>query len=236
VPTIRRNTAIAITAITTAASLAGCELAKPEAATPETVTITATPEDTAPAAPVAPEASSEPSNTPLPLNAADDAERPSPLTDPELAKRAEEFAQDMTRYLFEWDTTKITRDRVIELLLIFADPTGVETNGLVQDFETYLPSEADWETLTNYSTRQWLAVDRIDMPPSWPHLVADTGEDMLPGTIAYTVEGVRNRVGTFDGEEIAYRTPVLFTMFLTCQPTFDSCHLMRLSRLGNTLE
>jgi len=230
---IRRNTVTAIAFLLAAASFPGCELAKPETATPETVTVTASPEATTPASP---EASSEPSNTPLPLDPDAGGEKPSPLTDPELAERAEQYAKDITRYLFEWDTTKITRDRVIELLLIFADPTGVETNGLVQDFETYLPSDKDWETLTGYSTRQWLAVDRIEMPPSWPQLVADTGEDMLPGTIAYTVEGIRNRVGTFDGQENAYRTPVLFTMFLTCQPTFDSCHLMRLSRLGSTLE
>ena len=58
---------------------------------------------------------------------------------------------------------------------------------------------------------------------------------LLPGTTAFTVTGIRHRAGHWGENPVETDRPVAFTMFITCQPTFDHCRLLRLSRVDAPL-
>lgn len=58
---------------------------------------------------------------------------------------------------------------------------------------------------------------------------------LAEGTIAYTIEGTRHREGVWNDEQVTSEHPVMFTVFIVCAPTYDTCHLLRLSQLDNPL-
>ena len=144
------------------------------------------------------------------------------------------FATAVARALFDWDTTgsQTLADHRGRLLAV-ADPTGVESPGLVTDLGGYLPSAQAWDFLAGYDTRQWIEVTDARVPGQW-HAVA-AGSELAPGTTALTVTGVRHRAGTWEGSEVTARFDVAFTAVVVCGPTYPRCYLLRLSRLDEPL-
>jgi len=147
------------------------------------------------------------------------------------------FARLVAETLFDWDTNVDTPSAVRDRLLVWADPTGDETNGLVADLGMYLPDPDTWATLRSYATVQTLQIDSVETPSSWPGIVASAAPgSLLPGTSAWTITGVRHREGVAFGQPTSVDRPVSFTMFVTCAPSFPECHLMRLGQPDNPLQ
>ena len=80
----------------------------------------------------------------------------------------------------------------------------------------------------------WLAVASLFLGPGEALAQAPEGQ-LAPGTVAYTIEGTRHRTGTWNGEPVDSAHKVEFTVFVVCAPTYDTCHLLRLSQLDNPL-
>lgn len=120
--------------------------------------------------------------------------------------------------------------------MAIADPTGESSAGLASDLAGYLPSAAAWAELRQYETRQWLTVATISIPGSWATALVQAGDDLLPGTAAYTIRGTRHRAGVWEGELVTSEHELAFTVFIVCAPTYSQCHVLRLSRLGEPLE
>lgn len=148
----------------------------------------------------------------------------------------QEFATAVAHALFTWDTFTLLRPRDHrDVLLEVADPTGVETPGLVADLDRYLPDQATWTKLQEYRTRQWLHIDSVSVPEQWADAQAAGGDAITEGTIAYTVEGTRHRAGVWHDDPVTSQHQVAFTIFLTCAPTAEQCALLRLSLLDQPL-
>jgi hypothetical protein len=149
-----------------------------------------------------------------------------------------EFASVVAAAIFDWETTSGNGvEEYVARLIDIADPTGEETPGLVADLAGYLPTATAWGDLRTYSTRQWLEVDSVQVPSLWPQALAQAPEGaLLPGSAAYTVSGVRHRAGVWQGETVASEHEVAFTVFMVCRPSYDRCHLLRLSRLDEPLD
>lgn len=145
------------------------------------------------------------------------------------------FARRITSMLFDWDSTTDTPAAITSELLARADPTGQETPGLLADVPAYLPDGVWWQRLGEYRTRQDLEITSAFVPTAWTDAVA-TGQvtDLLPGTTAVTVEGIRHRSGEVASHPEVARSPVAFTMFVVCPPD-DECRLLRLSAPGKAL-
>ena len=62
----------------------------------------------------------------------------------------------------------------------------------------------------------------------------------LPGLLqrdkSLASEQVRHRAGVWQGEAVASEHGVTFTVFMVCGPSYDRCHLLRLSRLDEPLD
>lgn len=147
------------------------------------------------------------------------------------------FAMAAAEEVFEWDTTTATNtDGYFARLVEIADPGGVESDGLVADLTTYLPTSDTWTELRRYRTRQWLEIDRAEVPSTW-EATARNGEayGLEPGTTAYTITGVRHRAGTWNDRTVTSKHPVRFTVFIICAPRYPTCYLLRLSRLDHPL-
>jgi len=160
---------------------------------------------------------------------------PRPLTgisDPEA------FAEAVARALFDWDTAAPNpRSEYAGRLLVVADPTGAESPALVADVASYLPTDEAWADLKPYYTRQWIEIESITVPDLWPQAVSEAGPGgFAPGTRAYTIEGARHRTGVWEGDDVTAAHEVAFTVFIVCEPTYPSCHLLRLSRLDEPLQ
>lgn len=149
----------------------------------------------------------------------------------------ESFARSVASALFTWDTyTLLSPQDHRDVLLQVADPSGLETPGLVSDLDGYLPDQATWTQLQEYQTRQWLDIDRAYVPDQWDDAEAAAGDSLAPGTIAYTIEGTRHREGVWYDKPVTSAHDVAFTIFLTCPPDGDqSCYLLRLSVLDEPL-
>jgi hypothetical protein len=160
------------------------------------------------------------------------------LTRPSTMEDPAEFARLVATMLFEWDTAGGHGvEEYVARLIELADPTGEETPGLVADLTGYLPNATTWTQLRHYSTRQWLEIDAVTVPTLWPKAVAQAPDGaLLPGSAAYTVTGVRHRTGVWHGEPVTSRHAVTFTVFMVCGPSYDACHLLRLSRLDEPLD
>jgi hypothetical protein len=149
---------------------------------------------------------------------------------------SERFARQVAEGLFAWDTATMDRSDVTDKLIAVGDPAGEETAGLASDIANYLPDPETWVKLRGMGTRQWLDIDTVETPDKWGQAVRDAAPgQILPGTVAYTVTGVRHRDGVWEDEPAVFQQPVTFTVFVTCQPAYPECRLMRLSKLGDPL-
>lgn len=149
---------------------------------------------------------------------------------------AEAYVRAVAQALFDWDTfTLLTPADHRAVLIEDADPSGIETPGLIADLDAYLPSTSTWRSLAEYRTRQHLEIDRVYIPAQWEEAVAVSGGQIADGTIAYTIEGTRHREGVWYDDPVTSAHPVTFTVFVSCPPIFDRCHLLRLSQLDNPL-
>lgn len=147
------------------------------------------------------------------------------------------FARRVAEAIFVWDTTTlVTRTDHLERLIEVADPTGEATPGLVFDLSGYLPTPHAWAELAKHRTRQWLTTRSVTTPTTWAEAQAQAGEQLLPGSTARTIHGIRHRAGTWDGEPVASEHAVAFTVFIVCGPSYPRCHLLRLSMLDTPLD
>ena len=125
----------------------------------------------------------------------------------------------------------------VDRLVAVADPTGEESAGLVSDIANYLPTTTAWANLREYRTRQWLEITTTRVPSVWPQALAEAGTDgLLPGTTAYTIEGIRHREGIWEDSPASSAHKVNFTVFLVCAPSYPTCHVLRLSLPDKPLE
>lgn len=173
-----------------------------------------------------------PAATPTPVPATDVLRPIEPTADPPT------FAVAVARALFDWDTTHTAPlSHYTGRLIAVADPGGDEAPGLVADLSEYLPNASTWAELRPYDTRQWIGIDSVSMPHLWPRALAEAGATGLrPGTTAYTIQGVRHRAGMWEGQRVTTAHDVAFTVFLVCQPSYPTCHLLRLSILDQPLQ
>lgn len=158
---------------------------------------------------------------------------------PEVAPSADPamFAGNVATALFRWDTASgfMPLDYT-SVVLEVGDPSGTEQAGLAADIATYLPSRQVWIELRQYATTQHLTIEDVYVPDAWDDAVAQAQPGQLAeGTIAYTIEGTRHRTGVWNDEDVSSEHAVAFTVFLVCAPTYDTCHLLRLSELDNPL-
>ena len=143
----------------------------------------------------------------------------------------------MARTLFDWDTAAAwALSEYTGRLLAVADPTGQESPGLVADIAGYLPTVEAWAFLKPYYTRQWLEISSVEVPDLWDQALAEAGPGLAPGTTAYTIRGTRHRAGVWEGEPVTSEHEVAFTVFIVCEPSYPTCHLLRLSRLDEPLD
>ncbi len=173
-----------------------------------------------------------------PVDPASPSGQPGEAELPDLPRtnNPEAYVRAVAAALFNWDTfTLLTPSDHRGVLIEDADPSGTETPGLVADLDGYFPSASTWRDLAEYRTRQHLETDRVFIPDQWEEAVAASGGQIAAGTVAYTVEGTRHRDGVWYGDPVQSEHSVAFTVFVSCEPVFDRCHLLRLSELDNPL-
>ncbi|WP_179752699.1 hypothetical protein [Microlunatus parietis] len=166
-----------------------------------------------------------------------------PQTPPRLPAVAgsddpETFIRNVAEVLFAWDTASgfMPLDYT-SVILAVGDPSGEEQAGLASDVAIYLPTREAWIELRQYATAQHLTIDNIFVPEAWDTVVEQAQPGQLaPGTVAYTIEGTRHREGVWNEEPVTSEHAVAFTVFIVCAPTYDTCHLLRLSQLDNPLQ
>ncbi|WP_217134143.1 hypothetical protein [Leucobacter chinensis] len=182
-----------------------------------------------------------PSETTLPGSASTSpppSEKPGEPKLPRLARTndPEVYVRSVAEALFTWDTfTLLTASDHRAVLVEDADPSGTETPGLIADLDGYFPSASTWRVLAEYRTRQSIKIDRIFIPTQWDEAVTASGGQIAEGTYAYTVEGTRVREGVWYDDPVDSAHAVAFTVFVSCEPVFDRCYLLRLSELDNPL-
>lgn len=158
---------------------------------------------------------------------------------PEVSASAdpETFARNVAMTLFAWDTgSGFMPLDYTSVILAVGDPSGEEQAGLASDIAAYLPTRTAWIDLRQYATAQHLSIERVFVPDAWATAVEQAQPGQLAeGTLAYTIEGTRHRSGTWNDEPVESAHPVAFTVFIVCAPTYDTCHLLRLSELDNPL-
>lgn len=159
------------------------------------------------------------------------------LPEVEASDDPETFARNAAETLFSWDTgSGLMPLDYSSVILAVGDPSGAEQAGLASDVAAYLPSREAWLELRQYTTAQHLTIDNLFVPEAWDTAVEQAQPGQLaPGTIAYTIEGTRHRTGTWNDEPVSSEHPVVFTVFIVCAPTYNTCHLLRLSQLDNPL-
>lgn len=168
---------------------------------------------------------------------------PAPTTTPRLpvvrtSDDPQTFARNVATVLFEWDTASgfMPLDYT-SVVLDVGDPTGQEQAGLASDIAAYLPSRDAWLELRQYATAQHLTIDNTFIPDSWTTAVEQAQPGQLAeGTVAVTIEGTRHRKGLWNDEPVTSEHAVAFTVFVVCGPTYETCHLLRLSQLDNPLQ
>lgn len=149
----------------------------------------------------------------------------------------EVFARRVADALFAWDTAAlVNRADHVERLVAVGDPTGESVPGLVSDLRNYLPSQEAWIELAKYRTVQSLAIESVVIPTLWADAQAQAGDELLPGTSAFTLHGTRHRSGLWEDEPVSSVHDVAFTIFFVCAPAYPECHLLRLSMLDKPLD
>lgn len=173
-----------------------------------------------------------------PVDPTDSDGRPGEVELPALPRtnNPEAYVRAVAEALFDWDTfTLLTPSDHRGVLIEDADPSGTETPGLIADLDGYFPSASTWRDLAEYRTRQHIEIDRVFVPEQWEEAVAASNGQITDGTAAYTVEGTRHRDGVWYDDPVQSEHAVAFTVFVSCEPVFDRCHLLRLSELDNPL-
>lgn len=146
------------------------------------------------------------------------------------------YAKAVAISLFDWDTSSgFLPTDYSAAVMADADPSGEETPGLLDDVATYLPTVEQWLDLGAMEVRQTIDIDDAHVPESWTSAVQQAHGHLRPGTTAVTVTGTRHRTGVWNGEIAESSYPVSFTVFVACEPSFDRCHVLRLSQLDNPL-
>jgi hypothetical protein len=142
------------------------------------------------------------------------------------------YAQAVAEVLLAFDTmSALTPDDHARPVLDDADPAGRETPALAGDLANYLPTVEVWQQLRHHQTSQAVTIDAAYIPDTWEDITSSAGADHLrPGTVAVTIEATRHRAGVWQGEPATADHPIAFTVFLACQPAFERCHTLRLSR------
>lgn len=134
-----------------------------------------------------------------------------------------------------WDTDAQSRLDQIHRVVARADTTGDDATGLVQDLDSYLPTDSVWQQLTRYRTQQHATITSLRTPSSWPAVLAANRTRLGDGTAAFTVHAIRRRDGELDGAPTSASSTVSFTMFVTCPAGTDQYRLLRLSQLDRPL-
>lgn len=146
------------------------------------------------------------------------------------------YARAVATSLFDWDTSLgFLPTDYSAAVLADADPSGEETPGLISDVATYLPTVDQWLDLGAMEVRQTIQIDDAYVPDAWTAAVQQAHGHLRPGTTAVTITGTRHRTGVWNGETAESSYPVSFTVFVACEPSFDRCHVLRLSQLDNPL-
>jgi hypothetical protein len=146
------------------------------------------------------------------------------------------YARAVAAALFDWDTSLgFLPTDYTAAVLADADPSGEETPGLISDVATYLPRIEQWLDLGAMEVRQTIEIEDAYVPETWTAAVDQAHGHLRPGTTAVTVTGTRHRTGVWNGETAESSYPVSFTVFVACKPSFDHCHVLRLSQLDKPL-
>jgi hypothetical protein len=147
------------------------------------------------------------------------------------------YARAAATSLFDWDTSLgFLPTDYTAAVLADADPSGEETPGLISDVATYLPTVEQWLDLGALEVRQTIEIKDAYVPETWTAAVDQAHGHLRPGTTAVTVTGTRHRTGVWNGDTAESSYPVSFTVFVACEPSFDRCHVLRLSQLDNPLK
>ncbi len=153
-----------------------------------------------------------------------------PTTDPI------QFARSTAQTLFRWDTTQsLTWQDYQSRITDSANHNSDEINGLLTDVEQYLPTLEQWQRLREMGTRQHLEITDAVIPDQWAEALEQGKDQIAPGTVAVTIDGIRHREGTWLGEDASTASPVSFTVFVVCAPTADPCQILRLSAVNKPL-
>lgn len=148
---------------------------------------------------------------------------------------AEQFARTIATRLFAWDTT--IGQGVGEFMqpqIDVADPE--EAAGLLSDLRGYYPDQENWGKLRAAHTRQWLTIDALSTPSTWPAVVEQAAPGLIPpGAAAFTVTGTRHRAGIWEQQPVTDTRPVSFTVFIACPPG-EACRLLRLSAVDQPMQ
>ncbi|KRF32276.1 hypothetical protein [Nocardioides sp. Soil805] len=146
------------------------------------------------------------------------------------------YARAVAVSLFDWDTAAgFLPSDYTSAVLADGDPSGEETPGLLADVTTYLPTVERWLDLGAMEVVQTIEINDAYVPGSWAAAVEQAHGHLRPGTTAVTVDGTRHRSGVWNGEVAESSYPVSFTVFVACRPSFERCHVLRLSELDNPL-
>jgi len=146
------------------------------------------------------------------------------------------YARAVATALFDWDTSLgFLPTDYTAAVLADADPSGEETPGLISDVATYLPTVEQWLDLGAMEVRQTIQIEGAYVPETWTAAVEQAHGHLRPGTTAVTVTGTRHRTGVWNGETAESSHPFSFTVLVACEPSFDRCHILRLSQLDNPL-
>jgi hypothetical protein len=166
-----------------------------------------------------------------PASVATLADRSLPHTDDPVA-----YARAVATSLFGWDTSAgFLPTDYAAAVLADADPSGEETPGLVDDVSSYLPTRGQWLNLGAMAVAQSIDIESAVVPTSWAAAVQQAHGQLRPGTAAITITGTRHRTGVWNGDPVRSSYPVSFTVFVACAPSFERCHVLRLSQLDNPL-
>lgn len=139
-------------------------------------------------------------------------------------------ARLITRELLTFDTTAaLSPTDHTSNVIAWADPSGVETPGLLADLTNYLPTITQWQQLRRFGVTQTVTIQDASVPNRWGDIVASDPDSLSEGTTAVTISAVRHRHGVSAGQYQTTDHPLTFTMFLTCPSATDGCALLRLS-------
>lgn len=149
---------------------------------------------------------------------------------------AVDYARRFATELLSWDSTAMSSPTAqMDQLVAEADPSGLETPGLVADLTNYLPAKTEWTHLRRHAVTQSATIHTAIVPDSWRPIAADAAVGLSDGATAVTIQATRHRRGSSGGQQHSSDHPLTFTVFLACPPDGESCHVLRLSLPGTPL-